>query len=381
MKLTDLFALAADLGADRHGIVRAEDLRLALADPDTVAQALERHWWAPVRSVYVPHRDPLSDVELGHVGAAHAGPGSVVSGVLGMRIHRLRWVPDVPGVLMLVGADTQRSDSRGLVVVRRNARLHEVPTTEWNGLLLAGPAQVVVDASRQLLTHLASRWGQVPRSRREAFEARCLQDVRGIVLGAVADGRCTTDEIRAVLDVGGRNGSRLIRRACVDADRGAASPPEAEFADGFLACNVPFALNVEVWVGRVLVGVVDALLLGTAVASEIDSEERHGEQSALDLTLVRHGRVERAGLTLGHITPRRYRATPAAHHRELVAMVRLRRERGLGDELALGLRLRLRGPVLCGKGRPAYEVPAWAREAARIGALPERLLPDHMRDA
>lgn len=370
MKLTDLFTLAAAL-ADR-GIVRAEQLRAAGADPDSVAQAVARHWQAPVLGIYVLHRDPLTDVELAHVGRRHGGPGSLVSGVLAARAYGMRWIPDVPGVVVLVSHDVRRQDSSGTVTVRRSLRLREITAVLWEGVLLAAKPRVVVDACRQVITHRTAEWGQAREERRTAFEKRCLQEVRGIVLAAVADGHATPAGIRQVLAAGSRRHTRLIARACTDAERGVASPPEAECADDLFACNVPFACNVELWDGDELVAVLDVVLLGTGVGSEMDSKAHHGTEITLDGTLRRHGRVEAYGGKLLHVTPTRYRGNPHAHLRDLFAEVRRRQARGLGDPP--GLRMVLRGPVLCGPGKDRpYPVPEWALEAARTGVLPEYL--------
>ena len=372
MTLEQLFALAHDLGAARHGVVRADDLRRAGADPDTVAQALARHWQAPVRGIYVPHRRPLSDPELGQVATEHAGPGSIITGILGARVRGFRWLPELDDVVMLVPPHVQHRDSRGLVTVRRAQDHDGVAVTAWEGMLLASDAQLVVDASRQAVTAIRRDWGPRTTDRsRAAYDARCLRAVRGIVLGAVADKRCGPDEIEAVLGRGSVRDTRAIRRACVDARRGVASPPEAEWADEALVHNVPFSCNVELWSGTTLVAVVDGLLLGTGVAAELDSKERHADEQLLDRTLDRHRRADRHDTKLVHVSPTRFRADPPRHFAELFDEVRRRMAVGLGDPR--GLTLVLRGPILCGTGAPAYPVPAWAQEAARTGVLPEHL--------
>ena len=372
MKLSELFALADTLAV--RGVVRAEQLRAVGADPDTIALAVAGHWQAAVRGTYVLHRNPLTDVELAHVGRAHAGPGSLVSGTVAARAYGMRWIPDdVPGAVMLVPHDTRRQDSSGTMTVRRCRHFDDLASRSWQGLLIASPARVVVDTCRQVVAHRKATWAGVRTARRDAYDARCLQDVRGIVLGAVADGLCTPDEIGAVLATGNRRDSALVKRACLDAERGAASPPEAEQVDGLLEHNVPFLCNAELWDGDRLVAVVDALLLATGVGSEMDSEERHGNEVSLDATLVRHGRVDASGVRLLHVTPKRYRASPEAHHQDLFAEVRRRQAQGLGHPP--GLRIVPRGPVLCGTGSVCpYPVPAWALEAARTGTLPPELL-------
>lgn len=358
MRMEDLFALAAELGKDRCGVVTAAALRLAGADPDTIRDALCRYWQAPVRGVYLRHRQPPSTAELAHVALAHAGHGSVLTGVLAARAHRLRWVPELPGAMVLVAPHLRRVNSEGKVLVRRCAGLGELVTTAWNGVPIAPVQQVVVDTCRQLLAVRKADLGPRPTLVRRAwFEQWCLRDIRGLVLGAVADKRCTVEELRAVLDAGATRDSALIRRACNDAARGAASPPEAELVDDLLEYGVPFACNVELWDGEILVAVLDAYLIGTGVGAELDSEEAHGETDALDATLQRHKRVKAYGLELCHITPTRYRGSPAAFHAELFAEAKAQLARGAGDPP--GLRMVLRGPVLRGPRRadPPYWLP------------------------
>lgn len=362
MHRDELAAVAADVGADAAGVMTAALLRRAGADADAVKRALASSWQAPVRGVYLPHRRVLTDVELAHVGLAHAGPDAVVSGLLAARALGLRWLPeDIPGVLMLVPAETRRKAVENQVPVRRIAGLSDLSTQLWNGVPLAPTAQVVVDSCRQLL---AFRRPPHRRATGPAFEAWCLRDIRGIVLGAVADRHCTVAELREVLERGAMRDSALIRRACVDASRGAASPPEAELVDGLLEHGILFACNVEVWDDDVLVAVLDVHLIGTGVGGEIDSKEAHERADLLDATLLRHSRVESYGTKLCHVTPTRYRSDPAAFHAELFAEARSRLARGLGDPP--GLRYVLRGPVMRGPkvSNPPYRLPSPLPRAA-----------------
>jgi hypothetical protein len=138
----------------------------------------------------------------------------------------------------------------------------------------------------------------------------------------------------------------MIRRALLDASRGAASPPEAELVDGLLPYGIPFYCNVEVWVDGVLVGIADAYLVGTGVGGELDSKEQHGEEDKLDETMVRDDGFKDVYIDMRHITPTRYRNNPEAYHRTLFRAAKRRLEAGLGDPP--GLELRPRGPLLRG---------------------------------
>ncbi len=359
MRLNELFVLAHRLGDGTHGVVSAAELRLAGADPDTVKAAVHRHWNRSLRGIYVPHRDPLTPAELGHVAVKHAGPGAVLTGLLAARAVGLRWVPDVPGAMVLVAGEVRRRGSEGVVLVRRCAGLDQLETTLWEGLHVAPVAQVVVDSAHQVLAWRRTELLDAPARYRSAWlEERCLRDVRGLLLGAVTDGRCTTEAVLAVLDAGAVAGTALTRRACRDAQAGAVSPPEAELVDGLLSYGVPFFCNVEVWRGDVLLGVLDVWLEGTGVGGEMDSKAFHAEADLLDATLLRHSGLSRAGLELCHITPKRYRADPSAFHRTLFGAVSERRQRGLGDPQ--DLRFVPRGPRLQG---PKGVLPPYRRVA------------------
>jgi hypothetical protein len=342
MRLEDLYALGAQLGADTLGVVSASDLRRADADPDTVKAALGSAWQRPLRGVYVTHRRPLDDITRAHVAAKHAGPDCVLTGLVAARWLGLRWVPEGESVQVLIDSSRRRS-SCGWVLVRRHRDLHALPSWDRHGLRIAEVPKVVVDAARELGS---------------------LRSVRGLVLGAVADRLCTAQELRELLDTGATGGTALARRACLDAERGATSPPEAELVDGLLACAfpIPFYCNVEVRVSGDLLGIADVWLVGSGVGGEMDSRERHGEQASLDSTLRRHSRFADAGVSLRHVTPTRYRADPAAFHRELFDAALARRATGLGDPPGLELVPRghcCRPPPCAGAGR-REEVPASA---------------------
>ncbi len=345
MRSDELDRLATRLGTERGGVVTAADLRAAGADPDTVRTALARRWQAPVRGVYVPHRRELTAVELAHVAVAHAGAGAVLTGLVAARALGMRWVPDLPGAMVLVEPERRRASSQSHVLVRRFGALSTLPTTPWKGLLLAPAAQVVVDAGRQVAAHRRADLGD--RRREQAWlDDSCLREVRGLVLGAVADRLCSLDEVRAVVEAGAMRDSALLRRAVRDAERGATSPPEAELIDGLLGEGVPFWANLELHDDDGLVVVLDVYLAGTGVGGELDSRQEHGSEQQLDATLQRHRRVQAHGAELLHVPPTRYRTDPAGFHSSLIDAARDRLGRGLGDPP--GLRLVPRGPLLCG---------------------------------
>lgn len=223
-----------------------------------------------------------------------------------------------------------------------------IDSVEHEGLRIAKAPQAVVDAARQI---------QVDPALRHWLPSRQLQDVRGIVLGSLAQKRCTADELAIVLGQGSARWTAHIRTALTDAARGAASPPEAEVVDGLLPYGIPFYCNVEVYIDGVLLGVADVYLVGTGVGGEVDSAQEHAEDDRLDGTLVRDDRFRDHGIDLRHVMPRRYRADPEAFHQTLIRAALRRLEQGLGDPP--GLVLRPRGPLLQGPvgASTPYRIP------------------------
>jgi hypothetical protein len=185
------------------------------------------------------------------------------------------------------------------------------------GSAFADTTRAVVDAARGLPDH---------------------RTVRGVVLGAVGRGAATPADLRSVLDSGQRNGSALTRRAVVDAERGCASPPEAELVDALVGRGVPFYVNPELWLGPVLLGRPDVWLVGRGVAGEVESRERHDGEDQTESTYDRHERFTAAGVSVTHLSVRRIRADVAGTAANLLSRPSVRQPPDL--------RVVPRGPLL-----------------------------------
>ena len=251
-----------------------------------------------------------------HAAVQRGGPGAIVTGLWAARWLGLRWVPPNDRPQVLIPAERRRTSSAE-VLIRRAHDHDDVETWTRDGLRVAHADRAVVDGCRELSV---------------------LGDVRGLVLGAVADRWCSAEELSDLLSRGAVGGTALIRRAVLDAERGAASPPEAELVDKLLRRRVSFIANPELWLDGRLVGTPDVYLLGTGVGGELDSKERHGEAELLDATLQRHGRFADAGLWLEHVTPARFRRDPDAYVDVLLTRAAAHRE-------PAGLRVVHSGPV------------------------------------
>ena len=309
----------------RDHVVVAGDLRALGATGEDIRRfRAAGHLLRQTTGIYTTPGAPTGDLLLARVTSAHAGPGALITGTLAARMLGWRWIPVTGKAHVLVPAERRRSQTEAWVLVRRCSWHNTLAPVEVDGVLFAPNAQIAVDAGREIDN---------------------LRDVRGVVLGALLDGRCTVEEIRTILGRSAVGGTALVRRACTDAERGATSPPEAEAADLFLGRGVPFYVNCEIYVDGVLIGVADIWLVGQGVGGEIDSREFHEKEQLLDATLQRHKRYSAATLSLEHVTPARMRADPEGFVQTLFATAALRRAQGITEPA--GLTLKPRGPLLC----------------------------------
>jgi hypothetical protein len=224
-------------------------------------------------------------LDLGHAAAAYVRAPHILTGLLVLHELGLRWLPELTVAHALVPDRVRRPSSRRVVVTRTTAWA-DLDTWCRAGLRLAAAERAVVDAARATST---------------------LRDVRGIVLGAVADRHATAQELLAIVDAGQQNGSALVRRAVGDAARGCVSPPEAELVDALVGRGVPFLVNPELWIDGVKIGCPDVWFVGTAVGGEVESAERHGDEQGVTSTYDRHERFADRRLELVHVSVRRLR--------------------------------------------------------------------------
>ena len=244
------------------------------------------HWQRAARGVLLTSKDTPSSRDLVEVARAHVGAEFVVTGLLVLAELGLPWLPAVEAAHVLVPPEVRRRGGP-LVRVTRTSGYDDLMTWRRHDAKLAAPDRAVIDAARGQST---------------------LRDVRGIVLGAVGRRATTPVGLRAILDAGQRNGSALIRTAISDAERGCASPPEAELVDGLIGRGVPFYVNPHLWLGDVWLGSPDVWLVGRNVGGEVESVEQHGDDAQTESTYDRHERITAPGIELVHLSVRRIRA-------------------------------------------------------------------------
>lgn len=274
------------LACARGGVITTAELVAAGLDPAVAERQVRTgRWQRPSRGVYVTHDRALSGLDLGRIARQVAGQRVIVSGLVALRELELRWLPDSDDVLGLVAADLH-TPSNGRVVLRRTKGLEALQTWHRAGVELAPVDRAVVDA---------------------AWQTASLRDVRGIVLGAVADRWASADDLERVLATTQRNGSGLTRRAIRDAQRGAASPPEAELVDELIGYGVPSYVNPDLLLDGRFLGSPDVYLPGLGLGGEVESQERHGSDDDVEATYDRHERITSSGIGLVHLSVRRIR--------------------------------------------------------------------------
>jgi len=317
-------ARAAALAGTNHGFLTARILDKNGFDVDLACREVEaKRWQRPMRGFYVPHADTLDEVLLARLATTYAGPQSLLSGLVAARALSMRWIPDQARVHVLVPADVRRA-STSLVRLRRCAGIGKLDAWSWCGVRVAPANRVVLDGAMTLAT---------------------IRDVRGLVLGAVADGLAHPATLRGLLGAEPRNGTALLRRALTDAEAGAASPPEAEMADLLHGCGFPYLLNPELRRHGRLIGFPDGYFPGLGAGWEVDSRERHEGDDSFDETLARHGTFAGHGLVLAHPTPRRIRQQPSQTTAAVLAVARARHLLPPGLREPDGLEVIPRGPL------------------------------------
>jgi len=254
--------------------------------PDFAERAVTtRSWQRLATGIYLSGDQPATDGQLVEAARAHVDGEFIVTGMVVLRALGLRWLPADDGITVLVPAGCWRGSS-GRVRVVRCSTFQQIETWRRHGERFADAARAVVDAARSI---------------------HSLRDVRGVILAAVADRWADPAELLSLIDSGRRNGSALTRRAIRDAERGCASPPEAELVDALIGRRAPFYVNPELWLDGVLLGSPDVWFAGTGTGGEVESEERHGEELDVENTYDRHERITGTGLQLAHVSVRRIR--------------------------------------------------------------------------
>ncbi|MFJ6481957.1 MULTISPECIES: hypothetical protein [unclassified Streptomyces] len=261
----------------------------------TASDAAERPWQQILPGVFLLHSGPATSEERLHAALLYAGrrgDEAMITGLAALALYRFGSAPPLlalPHIDVLVPG-TRRLRSTGDV---RIVRTHTPPRPqEVTGLPVAPVARAVADAVTQL-----SDAGTVRRLLSEA--------VRG--------GHCEPAAVVRELTV-----ARLLNRPhVVDAVESLLAEGRAIAEDRLYhlvrGCELPDpAWNVDLRLpGGPHLGGVDAYWPEQSVAVEIDTRApRQGEDEQWSESVRKRETLERLGVTVIHITPRKLRDWP-----------------------------------------------------------------------
>ncbi|WP_330296419.1 hypothetical protein [Streptomyces sp. NBC_00503] len=261
----------------------------------SASDAADRDWQQILPGVFLLHSGPATGEERLHAALLYAGRRGdevMVTGLAALALYRFSAAPALAGLphIDVLVPNTRRLRSAGQV---RIVRTHTPPRPmEVNGLPVAPVARAVADAVAQL-----SDAGTVRRLLSEA--------VRG--------GHCEPAAVVRELTV-----ARLLNRPhVVDAVESLLAEGRAIAEDRLYQLVRGFDLPEPVWnvdlrlPGGPHLGGVDAYWPEQAVALEIDTRApRQGEDEEWSESVRKRETLERCGVTVLHITPRKLRDWP-----------------------------------------------------------------------
>lgn len=261
----------------------------------TPADAAERPWQQILPGVFLLHSGPATSEERLHAALLYAGRRGdevMITGLAALALYRFSSAPSLlalPHIDVLV-PNTRRLRSAGDV---RIVRAHTPPRPlEVTGLPVAPVARAVADAVAQLPD---------------------AGTVRRLLSEAVRGGHCEPAAVVRELTV-----ARLLNRPhVVDAVESLLAEGRAIAEDRLYQLVRGFELPEPVWnvdlrlPGGPHLGGVDAYWPEHAVAVEIDTRApRQGEDEQWSEAVRKRETLERCGVTVLHLTPRKLRDWP-----------------------------------------------------------------------
>ncbi|MFJ6796643.1 hypothetical protein [Streptomyces sp. NPDC091268] len=261
----------------------------------SAAEAAERPWQQVLPGIFLLHSGPATSEERLHAALLYAGRRggeAMITGLAALALYRFSCAPTLPalGHIDVLVPNTRRLRSTGDV---RIVRAHTPPRpTEVTGLPVAPVARAVADA----VAHLAD-----------------AAAVRRLLGEAVRAGHCEPAALVRELTV-----ARLLNRPhVVDAVETLLAEGRAIAEDRLYQLVRGHDLPEPLWnvdlrrPGGPHLGGVDAYWPEHAVALEIDTRApRQGEDEQWSESVRKRETLERLGVTVLHVTPRKLRDWP-----------------------------------------------------------------------
>jgi hypothetical protein len=266
---------------------------------------LDGPWRQVLPGVYTTVNGTVTADQRDIAALLYAGPRSVITGPVAVRRHNLRCA-GLNVLDVLVPADTRRK-STGFVQIQRTTRMPaDLYTT--GPIRFASPARAVADAARGMTR---------------------FSDVQAMVCEAVQHGRCTLEELVAELNEGPSAGRRWYGMALAEVSEGIRSAAESQLKHLIDRSDLEKPVyNADLYtLDGIFLGRPDAWFARAGVAGEVDSREYHLGARDYEATVVRHNRMEAAGIHVLHWLPSTIKAEPGrviADLRQAIAVGRKR---------------------------------------------------------
>jgi hypothetical protein len=243
-------------------------------------------WQRVLPGVYATTTGVLTINQRDMAALLHAGPDSVLTGHAAVTRHLVR-CSGSNNIDVLVPAKS-RVASSGFVRVIHTGRMPEKWWT-MGEIRFADIPRAVADATRGM---------------------KDLSEVRAVVADAVQRGRCEIPLLVTELRRGPKAGSAMFHRALAEVCGGIRSSAEADLKQVIDKSDLEKPLyNPRLYTSEgEFLGIPDAWWQRAGVAAEVDSLQYHLSPDDYENTVLRHNRMQAAGINLLHYLPRTLRA-------------------------------------------------------------------------
>jgi hypothetical protein len=299
--------LIDDITFAQQGLVTYGQLRDAGVSSATISHRTRTGgpWQRLLPGIYLVTQAAPTLVQRRRAALLYAGDPSLLTGVVGLAIHGLRYLPADPetALVHVLIPHERRRTSVGLALVERTRRFPDGPDPRLGPV--APIARCLFDASR--------RYNHV-------------RNTRAMILEAVQRGLVDNAELASEVGDGQRRWTAILRRVVNDAGAGVASAPEAEFRDLVVRSGLDEPLwNASLYTPNgTFVARPDGYLPDLGLAVQVDSREHHSRGDKWDDTLRRISRMTATGVAVWSLVVSDLRANPRDVLREYQAACRAR---------------------------------------------------------
>jgi hypothetical protein len=318
-RMPDIPSALRQLAAAQLGLVtRAQALQFLTERVLSRLVGPDGRWRIPVRGVYATFTGQLTLDQrrmcaLLYAGRADGGghdiPRALITGLDGLRLHKMYGVPDDDQLHLLI-QHARRRQSRGFVLVERT-RFYPARFSEIGGFPVAPFARCLVDASRH---------------------SRDLEVVRGLLIPNVQSGRVPLAALEEELARGTKAGSARPRLVISEIRAGAASVAEVPYIELLASSEVlpPAHHNCTLLTpSSAFLVRPDAYLDDVGLAGQLQSVRYHLAAAAQANDMANRERVAPYGVQILEIAPAEVMTRGQDHLAAWEATYLLRKQQGV----------------------------------------------------